>query len=242
MCHPVTDSRIGDTSNRAEQFPKGGIQDTMRYQLMRTRTQLIFEETPGIAAKRFQAMLVEEPKSVPARYGLAIAQIEGAQFKPAGESLKPLLDKAPDEIVFNLAQVELDLKANRLPEARQRIEKLLKAFPNSYPVLQALTDLQFKEGKTEAAEQTLDKLVKQRPYDPDIWYQVAEIRGQTKNIIGLHQARAEYFALVGDYPQAIEQLNFAKRRAASNFPLASRIDARQKQLIAEQEIIKQLMR
>jgi predicted Zn-dependent protease len=119
---------------------------------------------------------------------------------------------------------------------------MLAAYPNNYPVLQALTDLQVKEGKSAQAEKTLDKLVKQRPFDPDIWYQVAEVRGQTGNIIGLHQARAEYFALVGDYSQAIEQLNFAKRRAASNFPLASRIDTRQQQLIAEQSIIQQMMR
>ena len=242
MSHPVTESRIADTRNRAEQFPPGGVKDTLRYQLMRARTQLIFEETPGMAAKRFQAMLKDEPKYDPARYGLAIAQIQGGQLKLAGESLQPLLDKFPDEIVYNLAQVELDLTAKRLADVRVRIEKLIKAFPNSYPVLQALTDLQVKEGKTADAEQTLDKLVKQRPYDPDIWYQVAEIRGQTGNIIGLHQARAEYFALVGDYPQAIEQLNFAKRRAASNFPLAAKIDARQKQLMDEQEIIQQLMR
>lgn len=242
MSHPVSESRIADTSNRAEQYPPGGITDTLRYQLMRARVQLIFEDTPGLAAKRFRAMLVEEPTSDPARYGLAIAQIKGAQFKPAGENLQQLLSKAPNEIVYNLAQVELDMAAKQLPEVRARIDKLLKAFPNNYPVLQALTDLQVKEGKTSAAEATLEKLVKQRPYDPDIWYQVAEIRGQTKNIIGLHQARAEYFALVGDYPQAIEQLSLAKRRAASNFPLASRIDARQKELITEQDIIQSMMR
>lgn len=242
MSHPVTESRIADTRNRAEQFPPGGVKNTTRYQLMRARTQLAFEETPGLSAKRFQAMLSEAPTFDAARYGLVIAQIQGGQLKQAGDNLKPLLDKAPDELVYNLAQFELDMTAKRLTEARKRIDKLLKAFPNNYPVLQALTDLQIKEGKSAQAEKTLDQLVKQRPYDPDIWYQVAEVRGQTGNIIGLHQARAEYFALVGDYPQAIEQLNFAKRRAASNFPLASRIDTRQKQLMQEQAIIQQMMR
>ncbi len=56
----------------------------------------------------------------------------------------------------------------------------------------------------------------------------AETRGLSGNIIGLHQARAEYFALVGDYRQAIQQLDFAKRKAGNNFPLASRTDARQR--------------
>lgn len=242
MSHPVTESRIADTLNRAEQYPEGGVRDRVRYQLMRSRVQVIFEETPGLAAKRFQGMLKEDPNYDPARYGLAIAYLRAGQLKEAEENLKPLLVKAPNELVFNLAQIELDLAAKRLGAARSRIEKMLTAFPNNYPVLQALADLLDQEGKYAEAEKTLDKLVKKRPYDPDIWYQLAEVRGQTGNIIGLHQARAEYFALVGDYSQAIEQLNFAKRRAASNYPLASRIDAREQQLIAEQDIIQQIMR
>lgn len=242
MSHPVTESRIADTRNRAEQYPPGGVKDSVRYQLMRARTQLIFEETPGLAAKRFQALLTEEPRFDAARYGLAIAQIQGNQPKQAAETLKPLLEKAPNELVYNLARFQLELADKQLGAARSQVDKLLKAFPDNYPVLQALVDLQDKEGKPASAEKTLDKLVKMRPYDPDIWYQMAEVRGKTGNIIGLHQARAEYFALVGDYMQAIEQLNFAKRRAASNYPLAARIDARQKQLIAEQEIIQQMMR
>ncbi|HEX5842048.1 MAG TPA: M48 family peptidase, partial [Pseudomonas sp.] len=60
--------------------------------------------------------------------------------------------------------------------------------------------------------------------------------------IGLHQARAEFFALVGDYGQALEQLDFAKRRASNNFQLASRIDARQRELMDDQRIIEQMLR
>ena len=92
------------------------------------------------------------------------------------------------------------------------------------------------------AEKILDMLVKDRPYDPDIWYQVAETRGLSKNITGLHQARAEYFALVGDFDQAIQQLDLAKRRASNNFQLASRIDARQRELMEEKRIIEQMLR
>ncbi|MBR7204650.1 hypothetical protein KB219_22000, partial [Pseudomonas aeruginosa] len=40
--HPVTESRIADTRNRAEQYPQGGKEDSLRYQQMRARTQLLF--------------------------------------------------------------------------------------------------------------------------------------------------------------------------------------------------------
>ena len=45
----------------------------------------------------------------------------------------------------------------------------------------------------------IDTLLKRRPHDPDVWYQVAEVRGLSGNTIGLHQARGEFFALIGDY-------------------------------------------
>ncbi|WP_165675533.1 M48 family metalloprotease [Metapseudomonas otitidis] len=242
LTHPVTESRIADTRNRAEQLPAGGVENSLRYQLMRARVQLMFEETPGISAKRFRAMLDSDPKLDAARYGLAIAQIKAGQLNEAREALTQLLAKAPNEVAYNLAQVDLDITANRLPDAQKRVDRMLSLYPASYPLKQARADLLLKQNKPQDAEKVLEDLARTRANDPDIWYQVAEVRGLAGNTIGLHQARAEYFALVGDFHQAIEQLDFAKRRASSNFPLAARIDARQQELIEQQKAVKQMMR
>ncbi len=242
LTHPVSESRIADTRNRAEQYPTKGIEDTLRYQLLRARVQLIYEETPGLAAKRFRAMLDENPKLDAARYGLALAQIKGAQYDDARKTLEPLLQGAPDDVTYNLAQVDLDTATRRLDDAQRRLDRLLNLYPSNYPLKQARIDLLLKQGRTQDAERALDALLKNRGKDPDVWYQVAEVRGLSGNTIGLHQARAEYFALVGDYKQAIEQLDFAKRRATNNFQLASRIDARQRELIDDQRMVEQMLR
>lgn len=242
LTHPVSESRIADTRNRAEQYKAAGITDSVRYQLMRARVQLIYEETPGVAAKRFRNMLDENPQMEAARYGLAIAQIKSGQHKDARETLQPLLAGAPNDVSYNLAQVELDMAANRLGDAQSRITRLLSLYPSNYPVNQAHIDLLMKQSRTQEAERALDDLLKTRDKDPDIWYQVAEVRGLIGNTIGLHQARGEFFALVGDYNQALEQLDFAKRRASNNFQLASRIDARQRELMEEKRIIEQMLR
>ena len=113
----------------------------MRYQLIRARVQLQYEDTPGLAAKRFQAQLDENPKNDIARYGLAIAQIKGTQFKEARESLQPLLAKAPNDITYNLAQIELDIDSNRLPDAQQRTDRMLAQYPGSYPLNQIRIDV-----------------------------------------------------------------------------------------------------
>ncbi|SED92496.1 M48 family metalloprotease [Pseudomonas anguilliseptica] len=242
LTHPVSESRIADTRNRAEQYKASGITDSVRYQLMRARVQLTYEETPGVAAKRFRNMLDENPQLEAARYGLTIAQIKSGQHKQARESLQPLLASSPNDVTYNLAQIELDMAANRLGEAQSRTTRLLTLYPNNYPVNQAHIDLLMKQGRIQEAERALDNMLKSRGKDPDVWYQVAEVRGLSGNTIGLHQARGEFFALVGDYKQALEQLDFAKRRASNNFQLASRIDARQRELMEEQRIIEQMLR
>jgi predicted Zn-dependent protease len=242
LTHPVSESRIADTRNRAEQYTAKGTTDSVRYQLMRARVQLTSEDTPGLAAKRFRNMLDENPELEAARYGLAIAQIKGGQHQQARETLQPLLTKAQNDVVYNLAQIELDMASNRLGEAQSRIERLQTLYPSNYPLKQARIDLLMKQGRTQDAERDLDLLLKSRSKEPDVWYQVAEVRGLSGNTIGLHQARAEFFALVGDYTQAIEQLDFAKRRAVNNFQLASRIDARQRELMEDKRIIEQMLR
>jgi predicted Zn-dependent protease len=241
MSHPVTESRIADTRNRAEQAKPGGKEDSPTYQLMRARTVLIYEETPGMAAKRFRAQLAENPKNDAARYGLALAQTKAGQLNEGRETLKPLLDKAPDNIAYNLAAVNLDISNNRLPDAQQRVDRMLNLYPDNYPLNQAKVDVLLKQSKPPEALKSLEILLKSRPDDPDIWNQVADTRGLSGNTIGLHQARAEYFALMGDFKQAIQQLEFAKRRANNNFQLASRIDARQQEIIAQERAVKDMM-
>ena len=240
LTHPVTESRIADTRNRAEQARVGGTEDSLRYQLIRARVQLNYEETPGLAAKRFRQQLDENPKNDVARYGLAIAYIKGSQFNEARDTLKPLLDKAPNDITYNLAQIELDMDSNRLTEAQQRIDRMRTLYPGNYPLNQARVDLLLKQNKPKEADTALEALLKSRPDDPDVWYSVAETRGLSGNIIGLHQARAEYFALVGDYRQAIQQLDFAQK-LTNNFQLSARLDARKRELMDQERALKEMM-
>jgi predicted Zn-dependent protease len=241
MSHPVTESRIADTRNRAEQSKPGGKEDSLGYQLMRSRVVLIYEETPGMAAKRFRAQLAENPKNDAARYGLALAQTKAGQLNEAREELKPLLEKAPDNITYNLAAINLDITNNRFPDAQQRVNRMLDLYPDDYPLNQAKVDILLKQSKAPEALKSLETLLKSRPDDPDVWNQVADTRGLSGNTIGSHQARAEYFALMGDFKQAVQQLEFAKRRANNNFQLASRIDARQQEIIAQERAVKELM-
>ena len=242
LTHPVSESRIADTRNRAEQYDGSGAVDSLYYQLMRARLQLTFEDTPGLALKRFRSLLADDPTLDAARYGLVLALIRSNQLDQARSNLDTLLKKTPNSIIYNLAAVDIELSSNQYAQASKRVEGLLQRYPNNYPLRSAKFEIQLKQNDIAGAEQTINLLLKQRPNDPDIWFEVAEVRGLANDIIGLHEARAEFFSRVGDYTQAIEQLDYAKRRANNNFPRAARIDARQQVLINEEEEIKKMLR
>ena len=65
LTHPVSESRIADTTNRAEQYAQGGTQDSLRYQLMRARTQLKFESTPGVGPSVSAQCSMRTPRWTP---------------------------------------------------------------------------------------------------------------------------------------------------------------------------------
>ncbi|MFV3415282.1 M48 family metalloprotease [Pseudomonas nitroreducens] len=241
LTHPVTESRIADTRNRAEQYPKGGKEDSLRYELMRARVQQMFEDTPGMASKQFRAQLDEDPKNDAARYGLALSQTKIGQLNEARSNLQQLLAKTPNDISYNLAMADVDITANKLPDAQARVQKMLGQYPDSYPLIQANADLMMKTNRAADAEKTLFKLSQRRPLDPDVWSRLADACTLSGNAIGVYQARAEYYALTGDYKQAIEQLDFAKRRAGGNFTLAARLDARQQEFRDQERILKEMM-
>lgn len=239
LTHPVSQSRIADSRNRAGQLNQTGRRDSIYYQMMRARVQLFYEESPGLAARRFRALLDEQGgKHAAARYGLALALIRSGQPEQAAKELEPLVIEFPNNIAVQLARAELDSSQNHLDDALTRINRLLKAQPDNYPLLDTKADLLLRKRDYAAAEKVTNQLAQLRSDDPDVWYLASEIRGLAKNILALHQARAEYFMLVGDLDQAEEQLDLALKRTTDNFVISSRINARKEEVARRREIIK----
>lgn len=239
LTHPVSQSRIADSRNRAGQLSDNGRRDSLYYQMMRARVQLFYEESPGLAAKRFRALLTESDGKHPtARYGLALALIRSGQQEDAAKELEPLVAAYPDNIAVQLARVELDSSANRMDEALARVNRLLKGQPDNYPLLNAKADLLLRKRDYAATEKVTNRLTRLRNDDPDVWYLASEVHGLANNILALHQARAEYFMLAGDLDQADQQLDLALKKAEDNFVTSSRINARKEEIARRREIVK----
>ena len=115
---------------------------------------------------------------------------------------------------------------NKTQKAANFLEASLKINPGNYPLAMAYSDLLIQLKRPALASQVLSELSQQRPDDETVWYNLAEALGLANDISGVHQARAEFFVLNGNFDQAIKQLGYALPMVRQNFQINAKIKQR----------------
>lgn len=232
LTHPVTESRIADALNRATKFPVKHYPDNLEFHLMKARIQVQYSQNLSDLIKQFQSKLDGETtfNQIANRYGLVVALIRSKRFEEAKKAIKPLIAKDPERIAYVLAKANIYAESGQYSKAERQLKTHYKHNPNNYPLTLYYTDTLTKNGKAKKAAKILEQYTITRPEDPYVWALLSVAQGKSKNIIGVHQARAEYIYLQGDTKQAVQQLEFALQIVDNDFPLASKIKGRIDQL------------
>ena len=217
LTHPVTESRIADALNRAAQLPSGGIVNSLRYQMIRTRVQVISIDDNNVAYQRFQDALDasehNDSYSTDAnRYGLALSALRSDRFEPARQQLQLLMEKYPNDLIIRLLQTELWLAEQQPQKAVTELEQLLALYPNNHPITMMLAKALHQQNHQQRVVELLEEHSRTMPDDIELWYQLAEAYGLTNDIKGVHLARAEYFLLKGAVPRAKKHLDLALKQ------------------------------
>lgn len=208
--HPLSESRVSDTRNRARQYPKTVRLESLPFHLMRSRVQLHHAENPQRAAAGFRDKLVGDSLSREAAlYGLVLALQESGQQDEAHREVQRLLDFRPRQIEYLIASAEIDVQAGRSEVAVQTLAAELQLRPDNHALTMAYAWALQQDNQAHVAEQVLLQQSRLRPHDSALWYLLAEVSGLAGNIAGLHRARAEYFILNGKLDQAETQLHLA---------------------------------
>lgn len=229
LTHPVTESRISDARNRAMQYPRRKYEDNIEFQLMRARLRVRSEETPQLAVRRFKGEVEGESASAEAsRYGLVLAYMDAQQFDEARATLKPLLEKDPQRLTYRIMATDIEVAAQNYKPALKSIESLLEEHPGSHPVIVRYAEALMKAGDYQTSASVLERYSRQRTKDDYVWYLLAEVYGLAGNILGVHEARAEYFILNGVYDRAQIQLRNALKLTQGNFHRTALLEERLK--------------
>lgn len=228
LTHPVTKDRIADSIAKSSKMETVDIPESLDYQLMRARAQVIVSDNAAVTIAQMTARLNDPNpiKQTAAIYGLALAQMEAGKLDDSMQSILGLQYSHPGKLAFILAEAELHLTAQRFEDARDVLATALKVTPRNFPLTMAYADALMKSGNPELAAEKLTLLSQERPNDQFVWYILAEAQGLSNNIVGVHEARAEYFVRVGNFDQAIKQLGFATPLVKNNFQQSAKIKQR----------------
>jgi predicted Zn-dependent protease len=217
LTHPLTEKRIADARNRANTYPSKMYEDNPEFQLMRARVELNFFDDSKEAVVHFREKRKKGGRNaVAAQYGLIIALTKNSEFDEARKLLRPMREFAPSNMVYTLAEANIDIESENFDAAITKLEKALQLAPDSHPITMYLSKAYYFAGRYTEAAAILTKHSRIKPDDAYLWYLLAEDNGQAGNILGVHLARAEYFKLNGAMKQGIEQLNLALPLARDN--------------------------
>lgn len=212
LSHPVTESRIADSRGRAARYPQRNYAESLEYLLMRARVVTHYAPNKDDVIIEYSRLLDDATTEVQrdgARYGLAMAYWEDGNYRLANETLAPLLEKDPNRISYVVTQAEILTAQNEAGMALDFLQRHLTINPGNHPLTMAFADALIESRRYQEAASILEDHVKSRPLDHSLWYLIAETQGQAGDISRVHQARAEYFVLIGDFRRAKEQLQFA---------------------------------
>ena len=115
------------------------------------------------------------------------------------------------------------LSSQRLDDALENINAVLNIAPGNYPASIIKSNILSAKKESIKAEEILRNLLIKKNDDPSLWMQLSEVQRAGKNIIGYHLSRGEYFALIGDFDNALSQFQFALGLSGNSFQTSETI-------------------
>ena len=231
--HPLTFERIADIQSRIQNIPFRQVPDSLEFQLVRARLS-IREGDAREAVANFDRM-IEEHKfgtEAAARYGLVLALLRAGDKVRARKEMallkglkvrSPMIDALDAQTLIAGGEVERGLTTYR---------DSLRANPNRTALIYGYADALITANKAADAVQFLSGRLDGRTGDPQLYeYQARAYTVMGKRLLQ-HRALAEVYALRGNFPAAIEQLQIAQKAGDGDFYQKSIVEARLKELMA----------
>ncbi|WP_336366722.1 M48 family metalloprotease [Marinobacter sp. C2H3] len=239
--HPLTQNRVADSRNRADQYPPRSVEDSWEYHLMRRWMQVHYAPTPEMAVKRFEAETASgEPDPYHARpYGLAVAYLENHQPDKAETQLRAMLADHPGRITLEVTLARALIDQKKLDQAQALLKEALYRNPGNYPITFTLANAEMADNDGEAAAELLKSLTRTMPEQAYLWLKLADAEGMARNIVGVHRARGEYQALMGDLEAAERQLRQAQEKLPQGSPQRQAVTERLAELARQRHLQQQ---
>lgn len=231
LTHPLPDSRLSDTRNRASQMKAVVVSSSADYYLAKARVLAMYstERNPAIDDLLTHWSKGNQNEQQAAQYGKAIQFMEAKNFTAARRLAEPLLARQPDNLWFLDLMTDIDIGLKQPQQAILRLSAVKTLA--TQPVLQLNLANAYIEGNRPAdASRMLNRYTWSNADDVNGW----DLLAKATALQGLQDealaARAEELALNGQFDQAIALLGQASTKVPLGSLKQARYDARIDQL------------
>ena len=223
LTHPLSSSRISDAFNAAENLPTEGTKkNSLEFSLIKARLEIYYENISQNSLRKFRERVNQDPTESNL-YGLALAHQKNNNYEESLELINKLISSYPKNLVLNNTKVDFLFESGKYEDALVHVNKFLEISPRNYPLSISKSKILLSMERYFESEEIIRDQLLRKNNNPDLWLFLSEIQRSSKNIIGYHQSRAEYFLLLGQNERALNQLEFALKLTQNNFQVSERI-------------------
>ena len=224
--HPITSDRIADIENRVSSQPYHLLPDSIDFDLVRTKL-IGLQKTPRNAIRYFTDALTTHRfgNQLAQRYGLVSSLLRDNQIDRAKAELAILLKQArsipaaQNNAMLTTLQARVK-RAAKDPDTLDFYRTAVQNFPQYRALIYEYVDLLLNNNQADAAIKLLTDQVTLHPMDTTLYDLEARAYHQTHNPLEQHRAQAYSLAWQGNLPDAIMQLEIAKREGGSFYQLS----------------------
>lgn len=227
LTHPVTESRVADSKNRAKSYTKPADRHSLEFYLIKHRLEALFVKDPKQVINNLEKKYKGGDSDMQQAYGfgLAAAATRAKQYSLAEKTLTKLRQQNPNQLWYKLAYAENLQRQKQHDEAIKLSREVLETSPGHYAASIILARNLVAKEEYDEARRILDRMQWQTP-TLETHRLLARIWTKKKDKARSHLAHGELYFAMGNEDKGIQQLRFALKYTDDNFPLYSRIKAR----------------
>jgi len=228
LSHPLSEARIADTRNRANELSYKRKTSSNMFHLVKARINVqstanlnhfIEESEHTLNTQRYSNKMA-------AYYAYAYALLLNDKPEQAWNALESLITAYPDDLIIQLTAVDIEMQLHRISQAKQRIQHMLQVYPDSAAVLLQYADLLLQTKDPKQAKKILAKYKHLHNPEPMYYEYIRQSEGMLGNQIAVYEANAEWYLLHGDFGSAVGQLSTALASIKNDQKTKHRIEAR----------------
>ena len=231
LSHPTSNTRMAEAEARAQDYPNVPVHVSSQYAYMKERARVLQANSYADLRNYYQRQLKGDGGSPAERYGYALVLVQLGHAQQAVDILAQGVKAHPDILAWTMALANAQSHAGQARMGDDELAAALKRFPHSDALKLAYAQNLADRGQYASMRDFLISQTEILDTYPLAQQLLARAAGKQKDLGEAYYRQARYYAMLNDYPQAINQLRTALQTADLSDYNESRLKALREQMV-----------